>query len=71
MEIITPATQRTVRTALATHDGVTLGKYERFMEPILRTISGSNSAGATQVRESTDSLYNSQVIDMHAESKPR
>jgi len=68
MEIITPATQRAVTTALSTHDSATLGKYERFMEPILRTISDSNSAEGTQMQGSTLSLYNSQVPHLHGEN---
>ncbi len=35
LEIITPASIRAVRTALAAHDEATLKKYDRFIEPIL------------------------------------
>jgi hypothetical protein len=38
LEVVTPATARAVATALASHDEVTLKKYERFLEPILQTV---------------------------------
>jgi hypothetical protein len=38
LEIVTPGTVKTVETALASHDEVTLNKYGRFLEPILRTL---------------------------------
>lgn len=34
MEIVTPATRRDVRLALATNDRATLEKYGRFLQPI-------------------------------------
>lgn len=36
LEIVTPATARAVRTAMAAHDEITLTKYGRFLEPILQ-----------------------------------
>ena len=38
LEIVTPATAREVATAVASDDEVTLNKYGRFLEPILRTM---------------------------------
>jgi hypothetical protein len=38
LEIVTPATARAVKTALAHNDEETLTKYGRFLEPILQTI---------------------------------
>lgn len=38
LEIVTPATVRAVETAVASNDEVTLNKYGRFLEPILRTV---------------------------------
>jgi hypothetical protein len=38
LEIITPATVKAARTALAAHDEMTLNKYRRFLEPILQTV---------------------------------
>jgi hypothetical protein len=36
LEIVTPATARAVEAAIASDDEVTLGKYGRFLEPILQ-----------------------------------
>ena len=38
LELVTPATQRAVERAFATHDDTTLRKYARFLEPILQTM---------------------------------
>jgi hypothetical protein len=38
LEIVTPATAKAVKTALAHNDEETLKKYERFLEPILQTV---------------------------------
>jgi hypothetical protein len=37
LEIVTPATERTVKRAIASNDEVTLDKYRRFLEPILQS----------------------------------
>jgi hypothetical protein len=37
MELVTPATEKAVEAAIAADDNVTLAKYGRFLEPILRT----------------------------------
>ena len=52
LEVITPATQRAVERALATSDNATLGKYQRFLEPIQKIIADrkSNAARAVQLR---------------------
>jgi hypothetical protein len=39
MEIVTPATARAVRAAVAANDAAVLNKYGRFLEPILRIAS--------------------------------
>jgi hypothetical protein len=36
LEIVTPATERAVETAMAARDDATLSKYRRFLEPILQ-----------------------------------
>ena len=38
LELITPATERAVESALASNDQQTLAKYNRFLEPILSTM---------------------------------
>jgi hypothetical protein len=37
LELVTPATAKAVKTALASDDEAVLNKYRRFLEPILRT----------------------------------
>jgi hypothetical protein len=39
LELITPATERAVESAFASNDQLTLTKYNRFLEPILRTMT--------------------------------
>ena len=49
MELVTPATQKAVANAFAAHDQVTLEKYGRFLEPIVRTmIAGETNPSRTQ-----------------------
>ncbi len=38
IELITPATERAVESAFVSNDQATLAKYNRFLEPILRTM---------------------------------
>jgi len=38
LELITPATERAVESAFASNDQLTLAKYNRFLEPILRAM---------------------------------
>ena len=38
LEIVTPITASTVKTALASNDEVTLNKFGRFLEPILQNL---------------------------------
>jgi hypothetical protein len=37
LELITPATAKAVKTAIASNDEATLNKYARFLEPILQS----------------------------------
>jgi hypothetical protein len=38
MELVTPATQRAIETAIASRDQTTLAKYGRFLAPMIETI---------------------------------
>jgi hypothetical protein len=38
LELVTPATEKAVEAAFASHDQATLEKYSRFLEPILQTM---------------------------------
>ncbi len=63
MELVTPTTQRAVEQALATHDHATLGRYNRFLVPILETMIASekNSAKKAQLLEYLDGVDNAQI----------
>lgn len=63
MELVTPATQRAVEQAFATHDQSTLNRYSRFLVPILETVVASekNSAKKAQLVEYLKDVDNPQV----------
>jgi hypothetical protein len=48
IELITPATQKSIETAIATHDGATLRKYGRFLYPIFNVILANQHDPATE-----------------------
>lgn len=43
LELVTPATEKAVEEAFASHDNATLEKYGRFLEPILQTMKAQQS----------------------------
>ncbi|HLJ30514.1 MAG TPA: hypothetical protein VKY85_27670 [Candidatus Angelobacter sp.] len=51
LEIVNPATEKAVEAALAAHDEVTLGKYARFLNPILEIMSKKSPAMAQRLSE--------------------
>jgi hypothetical protein len=51
LELITPATEHAVESAFASNDQLTLAKYNRFLEPILRSM----------IQKSTDPARNEQL----------
>lgn len=59
LELITPATQQAVESAIASNDRATLAKYNRFLEPILRTMIQQSLDPARQRRlsEHLNSVY--------------
>jgi hypothetical protein len=63
LELITPATEKAVQRALVTHDGATLEKYGRFLEPILNAMikKEPNPAKAKQFDEALNTFYSSQL----------
>jgi hypothetical protein len=56
MELVTPATERSIETALASHDGAALGKYDRFLNPILSIMSEKQTDPARAERVMDDLL---------------
>jgi hypothetical protein len=51
LELVTPATERAVESAFASNDQLTLAKYNRFLEPILRNM----------IQKSTDTARSEQL----------
>ncbi len=58
LELITPATKAAVERAFAAHDILTLNKYSRFLEPILKTMI-DNAPSDDKVREYREDLGHS------------
>jgi hypothetical protein len=69
LELVTPATERAVERALANHDGATLGKYGRFLEPILQSMikKESNPGRVRQIENSLSAYWSAKV----AKNQPR
>jgi hypothetical protein len=61
LELITPATERAVESAFASNDQLTLAKYNRFLEPILRT----------RIQKSTDPAHSEQLERYFQEAEAR
>ncbi len=63
LELVTPATQRAVEQALATHDHTTLTRYGRFLVPILENMIASekNTAKKAQLAEYLNNVANTQL----------
>jgi hypothetical protein len=63
LELVTPTTEKAVERALATHDGASLSKYGRFLEPILQAMMKKepNPARARQMQEALSSYWSAEV----------
>jgi hypothetical protein len=63
LELVTPATEKAVERALATHDGATLAKYGRFLEPILQSMikKESNPAKMHQMEDSLSAYWSTTI----------
>jgi hypothetical protein len=59
IELITPATENSIKSALATHDGATLKKYGRFLYPILEILAAKQSdpEAANRMYEDLSAAY--------------
>ena len=69
MELITPATEKTVESAFASHDRATLEKYGRFLEPILQTMIAeeTNPARSRKISEYLNLVYSAQMERMQGQ----
>jgi len=59
MELLTPATQNAIETAVATHDQLTLAKYGRFLAPMIESIlhKATDPARTAQLNEALQQIY--------------
>jgi hypothetical protein len=57
MEVITPATERAVETALANKDRAVIATYGRFLQPILDQVKAENPDKARQLDDEMSALY--------------
>jgi hypothetical protein len=60
LELITPATEQAVATALAHHDRDLIDKYSRFVEPILDQMKQEDPAHANQLDKDLNTTYSLQ-----------
>ncbi len=70
LEVVTPATEKAVKTALAVHDAATLKAYGRFLEPILATLikREKNPAQARRFQDYLNVVY-SQLVAQNVDRK--
>jgi hypothetical protein len=66
LELITPATEHAIETALAAQDLSTIMKYGRFLEPIMEQLKAENPARA---RDLDDELMNTYTQQQPARQK--
>ena len=67
LELVTPATEKAVEAAFASHDKATLEKYSRFLEPILQTMMAkqSNPFLAQKLTQYLNVVYAAQIAQAH------
>ena len=63
LELITPATEQEVETALAKHDGSIIGTYGRFLEPILDELRRKYPDRAAQIDRDLGETYSAALPD--------
>jgi hypothetical protein len=61
LELISPATERAVETALAAHDLSTIEKYGRFLQPIMEQLEAENPARARQLEQDLMKTYGAEL----------
>jgi len=65
MELLTPATQKAIEAAVASHDQVTLAKYGRFLAPMIETMlrKGTESVPSQQLSATLSRIYTSYIAE--------
>ena len=67
LELVTPATQKSVQAAFAQNNQSTLAKYNRFLDPILRSMF--NQAQDQPTRDRLDAYLNSAYSRFYSQSQ--
>ena len=69
LELVTPATEKAVDVAFASHDKVTLEKYGRFLEPILQTMVAKDSSHShgQKLNAYLNAVYSAQFAQAHGQ----
>ena len=57
LEVITPATERAVETALANKDRAVIAMYGRFLQPILNQVKAENPGKAQKLDDEMSAIY--------------
>lgn len=63
IEVVTPATQREIETALARHDGATVERFGRFLVPILDVLRERDPRHARQLQDSLAALARETAVN--------
>ncbi|HEY1678185.1 MAG TPA: hypothetical protein VGG04_10790 [Candidatus Sulfotelmatobacter sp.] len=71
LELITPATERAVETALANRDRTGITKYGRFLLPILEQIKRENPDRSAEIDKELMETYDVPVAEVPAKQVPR
>lgn len=66
LELITPATEQAVETALANRDRVTITKYGRFLGPILNELKRENPGRSAEIDRELLETYDEQLVETPA-----
>jgi hypothetical protein len=63
IELLTPATQNTIETAVSSHDELTLAKYGRFLAPMIEMIlhKNPNSPHSAELSQELSGIYSAYL----------
>jgi hypothetical protein len=64
VELITPATEHAVESALGNRDRQTLAKFGRFLQPILNEVKRENPSRDAEIDRELLETYNVQLVEI-------
>jgi len=73
VELVTPATQRAIETAVVANDRSTLGKYSRFLAPMIETMLRENpgSVHRTELNQTLNDIWGTYFAQNLAQNAAR